>query len=121
MDLSLGILHALGATLVAVLGALLIVSKLKPRGQLLPPGPSGLPWLGVGLQLPTDGSWNLHTLWAKQFGMLQLIMSLIYIYHSVLMYARSHSPLLFLWSIHHHPEHGGSSSRGIGAPRSIVR
>jgi hypothetical protein len=68
MAFLLGSVQAIVAALAVALGSIFVVSKLKQRDQSLPPGPIGLPWLGVGLRLPTDGSWGIHTQWAKQYG-----------------------------------------------------
>ena len=39
-----------------------------PRGVSFPPGPKGLPFLGLIRTIPHDWAWLIYTDWAKKYG-----------------------------------------------------
>lgn len=45
---------------------------LSPEQNLkdLPPGPRGLPWIGIGFEAPTASSLDKYSRWGNQFGEL---------------------------------------------------
>ena len=53
---------------------LIVIQWLRTRGRKLPsgvtypPGPPGVPLLGVNLQIPRESAWDVYRKWGKQYG-----------------------------------------------------
>ena len=68
-------------------------SRFRFRSYPLPPGPSGLPWIGNVFGLDAGAPWLTYSKWAKTYGQLRLvgfdsIHSVAYIYVGDLIYTR---------------------------------
>ena len=61
------------SALEVVLGLLLILLAVRfarsRKGLRLPPGPTGIPFLGVALQIPPDKQWLKFHKWIVGYGM----------------------------------------------------